>query len=385
MEPPFPSPFAEPPPPSRRLRQALPWLLKAAALALAVWLMVRLLAGLEWSDLAARLGRAHLGWLGAAVAALFVRFLVWDQRWRLAIAREGRLPRRRVTLTALLAAAAINTVTPTARVLGGVLRARYVGRNVGQSLGRAYGSVLFDQIAHQVVVGAVTLLSVIAAAFVAGRTGTGIVITAATGVAAAAGLLWLRLRSPGGERALLRRIARRAVGRAGEGSRLHRLVAHGREAVDVVTALLADRRLRLQVVVLGAAFFVVNAAGQWLVFLALGAEVSFTVVLAVVALGAAAGVAVGTPGGLGAAEATMIATFTAFGVDRLDAAAASLLYRALHFGSILVLGLPCLVVLELAIGRDDRRVRRGVPASAGEPVQDAPIEVEIGDDRRRDD
>jgi hypothetical protein len=47
----------------------------------------------------------------------------------------------------------------------------------------------------------------------------------------------------------------------------------------------------------------------------------------------------------------MIASFAALGVDRLDATAASLLYRALHFAVTLGLGAPCLLWLEARYGR----------------------------------
>ena len=119
--------------------------------------------------------------------------------------------------------------------------------------------------------------------------------------------------------------------------------------------------------VLGIAFFLVNASAQWMVFEALGADVPFIVVLAVVALGAMAGVAVGTPGGLGGAEAAMIASFTAFGVAPLDAAAGSLLFRALHFVVILGLGTPSLVWLEMRLGRPPGPARPASPATNDPP------------------
>lgn len=380
------APAAETPaPPSRRRR----WAVNAAKLvllALALWLTWRLLAGLAWEDLAARMEAARRPWLAAALVALTVRFVIWDQRWRRAILRVGPLPPRRLSFASLLSAAAVNTVTPTARLLGGVMRARHLAKAVGQPMGRAYGSVLFDQLAHQVVIGGITWLSLIAAAAVTGKANLAVALTAGLALTAAAFALWLRRRrnGNGGEGTLVRWLAERVAGRdadeagaltghrqaegeaageaaggriasgeaaGGEPGRLTRLVAHGREAVGVVRRLLADRRLRVEVVLLGLAFFLVNASAQWMVFEALGADVSFVVVLAVVALGAMAGVAVGTPGGLGGAEAAMIASFTAFGVAPLDAAAGALLYRAIHFVVILGLGAPSLVWLEMRLGR----------------------------------
>jgi uncharacterized protein (TIRG00374 family) len=353
-----------PPPHRSRRRRAVAWIVKLGLLALAVWLVLRLLAGLEWEDLAARLAAAEPAWLVAAVGALVLRMVIWDERWRQAIRRAGALPGRATTLGALLAAAAVNSVTPTVRVVGGVLRGRWVGRAVGLPLGRAYGSVLYDQLAHQVVTGSVTVVAVIGAALVTGRTALGAGIAALALAVLVVATIWLRRRR-GGRRELLRALAERLVGRATAGGALERLVAHGREAIDVVVTLLGDAGLRWRAVVLGVAFFVVNAGAQWMVFVALGAPASFWVVLAVVALGAAAGILVGTPGGLGAAEAAMIAGFTALGVQPLDATAASLLYRALHFVVVLGLGLPSLAFLELGpAARRERRRRAAAPPAA---------------------
>jgi uncharacterized membrane protein YbhN (UPF0104 family) len=70
-----------------------------------------------------------------------------------------------------------------------------------------------------------------------------------------------------------------------------------------------------------------------------------------VALGAAAGQLTGTPGGAATTEAAMIACFVALGVDRVEAVAATLLYRGLHYGLIMILGVPALLYFELATSR----------------------------------
>jgi uncharacterized membrane protein YbhN (UPF0104 family) len=165
--------MSTPPAIRSRRRRALSWALKLGLLAVGVWLVLRLLAGLEWADVAARVATARPGWLVAAVAALVLRMVIWDERWRQALRRAGPLPSRALSLSALLAAAAVNSVTPTVRVVGGVLRGRWVGRAAGVPLGRAYGSVLYDQAAHQVVTGSVTVVAVVGAALVTGRTGLG--------------------------------------------------------------------------------------------------------------------------------------------------------------------------------------------------------------------
>ena len=134
-----------------------------------------------------------------------------------------------------------------------------------------------------------------------------------------------------------------------------------------MAGLFGDRRLSFAAAALGLAFALLNALAQWTVFAALGVAPNFFVVMAVVALGTAAGIALGTPGGAGASEAAMIAAFAALGVDRVDATAATLLYRALHYASVLAVGAPALIYLE---GR-----RGGARATVAPPVPPpAPVE-----------
>lgn len=338
----------------KRLRRVAVWGVKALLLGLGLWLVWRLLAGLRWEDLTRRVEGASLPWLGVALVALVVRFGVWDERWRRAVRRLGKLPPRRVSGSILMTAVAVNTITPTVRLLGGVLRARYLARALGETAGRAYGSVLYDQVIHQTTGGLLTWLALIAAAAVTGRETAAAVLALALAATLASLLWWLWWSGRRQGRTWVGLLADRMVGKAlgddesdgDEAGRFRRLVAHGRDAVVVVRGLLADRRLHGEAFGLGVLFLLVNGWGQWAVFRALGEPVSYVVVLAVVALGVAAGAVVGTPGGVGGAEAAMIAGFAAFGVDGLDAAAGALLFRVLHFLTILVLGVPCLLWLE---------------------------------------
>ena len=112
-------------------RRGNPWLARARPLigllflGLALWLVVRFLGEVGWREIGARLRGAHPGWLAAAVAFNVLQLWVWGFRWKLAIRRVDPTPKRRVIYTALAAAAAVNHVAPFARVLGGLLRARY--------------------------------------------------------------------------------------------------------------------------------------------------------------------------------------------------------------------------------------------------------------------
>lgn len=335
-----------PEPDEPRSKQIGMLLLKVGISVLALYFTWRLLAGLDWHELAGRLAEASWLYLTPAVVFLLARWAAWDWRFRLA-AREavGLSPGSVLGYFVLKASAALNLITPSARLIGGLMRARYFARAAGRPFGVLYGVVLYDQVAHHVVMTTATWVALIATAWEVGRTGLSLSAAAAL-VAVATGLfLWGR-RGRFEQNPVVRFLARRAERAEG---RMQRFYAHGHEAVHVFVRLLTKPSLHWRAALLGMAYVIFNAGAQWLVFLALGRPIDPLVVFAGVSLGAAAGTLTGTPGGLGTTEAAMVASFTAFGVDRVEAAAGTLLFRGLHYATVLGLGLPALLILEFRL------------------------------------
>src|SRR6185503_8113211 len=144
-------------------------------------------------------------------------------------------------------------------------------------------------------------------------------------------------------------LERRLEGR--EEGKLHALHQHAREALRVVQELLEEAWLRRAALLLGVAFVALNALALWSCFRALGRPVDPLAAWAAMSLGALAGGLSGTPGGIATTEAGMVVALMALEVPELEAAAATLLYRGLHYLVVLVLGLPALVLLEARLRR----------------------------------
>jgi uncharacterized protein (TIRG00374 family) len=325
-------------------------LLKGVVAALAAYFTYRFLthSDFEWSRLAERVAAARAPFVALGTGLLLVRYAIWDWRYQLAVRHAtGRRLGPLLGFFVLLASAALNLITPTARLLGGMMRARYFARANRRPFSLLYGVVLYDQVAHHGVMSVCTWVTLIAAAFVIHRPGIGFLLLGALLVSLAALLLWSRRGGKGGENPIVGFLARRAERTEGK---LQRLFAHGHEAVGVFVRLLGVSRLRLQAVAIGVLYFLVNAAGLWAMFLAIGAPVGPFAALAAVTLGTAVGTLSGTPGGVGATELAMMASFKLLGVDEVVAAAGTLLYRGLHYAGVLVVGLPALALLEWRTG-----------------------------------
>lgn len=315
------------------------------ALALAIVLIHHLVAAVGWDEVLGRLGRANAWGVALAALLLALQMVFWSWRLRVVVARLARAPGFATAFLALVGTATLNLLLPFARLVASLLRARYLTRASEPRLGMGtfFGVVLFEQLAHLVVMSLVTCAGLIATAGWFGRWPLfWSLLLSATGLAALAGWLWRRHRLDVG-RWLERRFSARADAAASVGGQA---LEGGKTAARVVLKLVADRALHVPCLALGVAVFLSGVLAQWAVFAALGVAVHPLAVAVTVSLGQAAGVVFGTPGGLGATEAAMIAGFGLFGVGRAEAASAVLLFRGLHYAVVLGLGLPSLALLE---------------------------------------
>jgi uncharacterized protein (TIRG00374 family) len=348
----------EAPAPRRLLRPLLKLGLQLALIAGAGWLAGGVLRAVGWRALLERLRSTDPWFTAVAVGLLVGRFVIWDVRWRLAFKQLGEAPGPLHSFFTLLGAACANTLTPMARVVGGLLRARYVSSEGDQSFGRVFGVVVFDQIAHQTVMVITGWLAFAGMAWVLGMPGLAAFALLALLVATTLFDVALRRWQAGREGRLVSWLTRRAT--VLETGRTQSVYFHGREAVAVVRELLGRARLRRQALTIGVGYVMLNAAAQWALFRALDRPVDLLTVLLAVTAGTAAGTFTGTPGGVGTTEAGMVLAYVALGVPELDAGAGTLLFRGLHYVVVLALGLPALLVFE---ARLRRRAREGVAAA----------------------
>jgi uncharacterized protein (TIRG00374 family) len=314
------------------------------------------LASVGWADLRERLSTAHVPFTLLALVLLVARFVIWDARWRLAFRRLGDPPGPWHSFFTLLGSACANTITPTARLVGGLLRARYVSFAGDQTFGHVFGVVVFDQLAHQTVLGITGWLAFAGMAWLLGHPGLAIGSVAALLVAAAFfGRLLAALQGEGSGR--LAALIERRVAKIEAGT-IQSMYAHGREAMSVVRRLLGMASLRRSALLLGIVYVLLNAMAQWALFYAIGRPTDVLTVLLAVTVGVAAGAFTGTPGGVGTTEAGMVLAYVALEVPEVEAAAATVFYRGLHYAVVLALGLPALLVFEAKL----RRRAREVPA-----------------------
>lgn len=326
--------------PGRWLRSGL----KLAIVAATAYLAWRFVTEIGWSELLERARSADAFLLGAAILCLVARFGVAYLRWVQSLSLLDVPLSHLHGFSSLMAAILANHLTATVRLLGGLLRGRYVSNRYRISFSRALGTALIDQVSHQMVMGLWTWLALGVFTWVIGLRALSAIVLGSL-VVLLAGVTLRVLRRDDRRNRPLARLVRRWVER--QARRLGPLYRGGQEVASLFRRALSDRALQTRMALLGLALLGCNAVAQWLIFQSLGSPVGFLTTLIAVALGVAAGVVTGTPGGVATTEAAMVAVYVALGVNEVDAAAGTLLYRGLHYLQVLALGVPALIYCEL--------------------------------------
>jgi uncharacterized protein (TIRG00374 family) len=365
--------------PTALIRGRIPasrWLIRAAQLMVLAAVLVlawQLLEQVGWSKLWLQMKGASRVGVIAAAAALTGRFLLLYLRWSLVLGAAGFRPTWLLGQSAQLAAVLVNHLTPTARLFGGILRARCVSRQLDQPFSKIYATVLVDQVSHQIVLGSATWLALIAVAAWSGFTGLAIGLGLSLVLIVGTLAIWRQKARSDNAQPIATLIGLKAERR---GKRLGPLFAGGRELFRSLRQSFSDVALQTRMAATGILIFSLNVAAQWLIFDSLGTPVRLVAIGAAIALGLAAGLVTGTPGGVATTEAAMVGLYVSFGVDGVEATAGVLLYRGIHYLLVLTLGLPSLVYCGATKGKQ-RRARSALsegalPDSATLPVESPP-------------
>ncbi|MEJ2085251.1 MAG: lysylphosphatidylglycerol synthase transmembrane domain-containing protein [Acidobacteriota bacterium] len=322
--------------------------LRLIVFALVVFFVWRFIRELGWEQVMHRLGEARSGYVVLATGCLMTRFALIYIRWSMVL-RILKLPISHfVAATALMTGVLLNHVTPTARVLGGIVRARGLARIYRAPFSDLYASILVEQLGNQVVQ---AVLMWIAAIPLAWRLGWH---RAASLIAITPPLVLLvfvagRARKGARSRAPWSSLPVRALQR--QFQRLGPIAVGGRRIAEIFAVAFRDVGLQTRLALCGVGVVLSNALALWLVLNSLDTQVPFLYVLATVSLGLTAGLLTGTPGGLATTEAALIALLVALGVPEIDATAGVLLYRGLHYAIVLAAGGISAIAFELTVAR----------------------------------
>lgn len=294
------------------------------------------------AEIAARLSRLSLGLVAGLLGLSLINYALRALRWHLYAGHLGlRIP---APLNAIHFVAGF-ALTTTPGKLGEALRLWLIERCHGYRYERIVPLFLGDRLADM---NAVVLLCL------AGIAGFPDQVWAT--VLAGAGMLLLSLAL-----AFPRPLIGLATGAyAAGGRRGRRLFARARAALRQTARLFAPQLLLATMSLSLAGWFAEVYAFHWLLS-ALGADLGLLAAAFVFTFAIVVGAVSMLPGGLGSAEATMVALLAALGVDIETALAATVVIRATTLWFGVALGFA---VLPVALRRARARPRPGAVAAA---------------------
>lgn len=303
--------------PSRRWRDL-------ALLALLFTLVVIGLGGLAaatgWEETKAALGRVTPTEIGILLILSLVNYLGRGLRWHLFAHRLGLKTGLVQNIRHFLGGFAMS-VTP-GRV-GELVRMRWIRRETGWSFERTAPLVLVDRAAD---LSAMALLLAIALALSATGVSGGVPVAVLALLAAFAATRPALLKAAGD-------VAHRMTGR-----RLPRLFARVRRAARSLAAFTGPGTLAAATL-LGALGWFAEGYAFHLLLVWMGAEVELWIAVAIFIFATLAGGLTGAPGGLGGAEAAMVALLSLQGVPLEIAVPATLIIRVTTLWFAILIGI----------------------------------------------
>lgn len=264
---------------------------------------------------------------GGAVAAL-------AQVYRATVAAMGERVSYRQGLQVSMGAFTLSRVLPGGGPAGAVWAARRL-RHFGLPLAQAGTVVIVGGLLAMATLGGIVAGGTVAA-LLRGHANVGSVIGAVAVAAAFAGAGWAAvagIRSPAARRRFLA-LGCRLVPKAEE-----RLVAWGDALDDLALSLPPARRLAT-VIGWSIVNWGLDIAALWVVFIGLGYQLEFGVLILGFGVANLVNALPHTPGGLGLVEAGMTGTYVALGTPVPVALAAVLAYRLISFWLPVMAGVP---------------------------------------------
>jgi uncharacterized protein (TIRG00374 family) len=306
------------------------WLGVAVSAAL-LWVAVR---GVRLEEIRQSLAEVRPLWLVPVLASIAVRFWLTAVRWRILL-RPVKLVGLHRLFGVIMIGFMANNVLPAR--LGEFVRAYALGKTESLSKSLSFATIVLERLFDGFTLLAFLLVGV---AFLRPERWMIWSAVASFGLylAVLGGLVWLRAGR--GVDALLARLPGRMRDKA---AGLVESFALGLDALGDARALAAAAGLSLLI-------WLVNVVGLWAMFAAFSLELPFYAGFLVLAIVTVLLVLPSTPGYVGPFQYGTVVALGLFSVPKAEALSLSILYHAVNYVPITVVGLAYLAALNLTLG-----------------------------------
>ena len=297
--------------------------------AIALGLAALAVFGTDWGAMRAALAGLHFWQLGVLLALSAANYLLRAARWRICVLALGLRSSARQDILTYLAGFGL-TLTPGR--LGELVRLRWLGRDSGAPLKKIAPMALVDRASDLLAVALLLALSVMLATGLS-RAAPVALVAAAIAIAATRPRLLMALAGLGWQ----------LTGRIG--GRIARLFATIRHAARQL-AVFSAPRIAIPVIGIGMLGWFAEGYAFYLLLGWMGAPIDLWLAVGIFVFAMLGGGATGLPGGLGGAEAALLALLGLAGVPLAIGLPATLIIRATTLWFAILIGLVLLPIAE---------------------------------------
>ncbi|MBU7013983.1 MAG: flippase-like domain-containing protein [Theionarchaea archaeon] len=305
------------------------------------------------------LSEADFKFVAAAVGCQVMALLLWSWRWKILLHPFHVAPLRRC-LSGILIGTFFNNITPIAKAGGEPFRAYYLGEKEEVRFEDTFATVAMDRIMESLPFLIVFVGSVVYVTFHHGTSGEMIIVVGFAlflNILLLAGVLYLSYNLGAAKRLIFMFFG--LVGRFS--NRLEKYESAVEEAVEryhgAIKMLFSHQTRLFASFCISSVFWLLLILRNYLVVLALGYEVEFSVIVVIQTVSTLVGIIPILPGGLGSTDGIMIFLYLSFGFPAAAAVSASLLDRFISYWMVTTLGAVVVIA--------ERNLLRGQDSSSG--------------------
>ncbi|MBU6998839.1 MAG: flippase-like domain-containing protein [Theionarchaea archaeon] len=283
---------------------------------------------------------ADFRFVAAAVACQITALILWSWRWKILLQPFHVAPLRRC-LTGILIGIFFNNITPIAKAGGEPFRAYYLGEREGVRFEDTFATVAMDRIMESLPFLVIFIVSVVYFLLHFETSSEMMVIVLVAlflNMLLLVGVLYFSYNLGAAKRLVFSFFG--LVGRFT--NRVEKYESAVEEAVEqyheAIKMLVSHRRNLIDSLCISSVFWLLLITRNYLVVLALGYQIEFSIIVIVQTVGTFVGIVPVLPGGLGSTDGIIIFLYLSFGFPTAAAVSASLLDRFISYWMVTTLG-----------------------------------------------
>ncbi len=298
---------------------------------LALSLLYFVLSKIGFRSISEGLGMLKWYYLVLAISMNLFVFIIWNYKWKLLVCKISKIKFWEL-FPILMTGNFFNTATPTANLGGEPLRAYYLGKRFRKEKSKYFATIIIDKLTNAVTSLVFVLFSVLFISLFLKVPTTVKILTQSliiiSLVLVGLALFYRKIKL----KTILRIVYPFFKKKYPNRNTFDQIIEKKRESVKgVLKRFYSDKKSVAVEVLLGMLMQLLTFAKAYVLFIALGQEISPLYVILTVSISMMIGQIIIVPGGIGVVESSMISLYTLLGVNVEIAATVAVVDRIVYY------------------------------------------------------